>query len=86
MSDTMPMKHTFAGGEFRNNYHNTIVVQKNNLIDTLSKPRTALIQGIENDEPINHQVHSTTYVEDSDNILVAISKKKIFIGANWCNN
>jgi hypothetical protein len=56
------------------------------LIDTHSKSRTALIQGIENDESINHQVHLTTYVEDSDNISVAMSKTKIFIGANLCNN
>jgi hypothetical protein len=39
-----------------------------------------------NDEPINHQVHLTTYVEDSNNISVAKSKKKIFVGANLCNN
>jgi hypothetical protein len=38
------------------------------------------------DESINHHVHSTTYVEDSDNISVAMLKKKIFIGANLCNN
>jgi hypothetical protein len=38
------------------------------------------------DEPVNHQVHSTTYVEDSNNISVVKSKKKIFIGANLCNN
>jgi hypothetical protein len=38
------------------------------------------------DEPTNHQVHSTTYVEDSDKILVAKSKKKIFVGTNLCNN
>jgi hypothetical protein len=55
------------------------------LIDISAKPRTTLIQGRENDEPINHQVHSTTYVEDSDNISVAKSKKKIFVGANLCN-
>jgi hypothetical protein len=47
---------------------------------------TALIQGTENDKPINHQIHSTAYVEDSDNISVAKSKKKIFVGANLCNN
>jgi hypothetical protein len=46
----------------------------------------ALIQGTENDKPINHQVHSTAYVEDSDNISVAKSKKKIFVAANLCNN
>jgi hypothetical protein len=45
-----------------------------------------LIQGRENDEPINHQVHSTTYVEDYNNISVAMSKKKIFVGTNLCNN
>jgi hypothetical protein len=56
------------------------------LIDISAKPRTALIQGRENDEPINHQVHSTTYVEDFDNISVAKSKRKILLGANLCNN
>jgi DNA-binding cell septation regulator SpoVG len=34
--DAMPMRHTFFGGEFRNNHHSTIDVQKSNLIDTLS--------------------------------------------------
>jgi hypothetical protein len=38
------------------------------------------------DDPINHQVHSTTYVEDFDNILIAKSKKKILIRDNLCNN
>jgi hypothetical protein len=56
------------------------------LIDISTKLRMALIEGRENDEPINHQAHSTRYVEDSDNISVAKSKKKIFIGANLCNN
>jgi hypothetical protein len=56
------------------------------LIDISAKLRTALIQGRENDEPINLQVHSTTYVEDSDNILVVKSKKKIVLRANMCNN
>jgi hypothetical protein len=45
-----------------------------------------LIQGRENDEPTNHQVHSTMYVEDFDNISVAKSKKKILLRANLCNN
>jgi hypothetical protein len=38
------------------------------------------------DEPVNHQVHSTMYVEDYDNISFAMSKNKIFIRANMCNN
>jgi hypothetical protein len=38
------------------------------------------------DKLINHHVHSTTYVEDFDNISVANSKKKILLGANMCNN
>jgi hypothetical protein len=37
-------------------------------------------------EPTNHQLYSTTYVEDSDMISVAKSKKKIFVGTNLCNN
>jgi hypothetical protein len=54
-----------------------------------------LFQGEENDVSIlggdlkadcSNKVHSTMYVEDSDNILVAKSKKKIFVGANLCNN
>jgi hypothetical protein len=56
------------------------------LIDISAKLRTTLIHGRENDEPINHQVHSTTYVKDSDNISVAKPKKKIFVGANLCKN
>jgi hypothetical protein len=44
------------------------------------------LMAIRRDEPINHQAHSTTYVEDSDNILVAKSKMKIFVGADQCNN
>jgi hypothetical protein len=56
------------------------------LVDISTKLRTTLIQGRENAAPINHQVHSITYVENSDNILVAKSKKKIFVGANLCNN
>jgi predicted metal-dependent hydrolase len=55
------------------------------LIDISTKSRVALIQGRENDEPIN-QVHSTTYVEDFDNISVAKSKKKILLGAYLCSN
>jgi hypothetical protein len=50
LSEAMPMKHTFVGGEFRNNHHNTIDVQKSNLIDTLSKSRMTLIQGRENND------------------------------------
>jgi hypothetical protein len=46
----------------------------------------ALIQGSENDEPINHQVHSTMYVEEFDNISVTMSKKKIFVRAILCND
>jgi hypothetical protein len=56
------------------------------LIDISRKPWTALIQGRENDEPINHQVYTTTYVEVFYNISVAKSKKKILLGANPCNN
>jgi hypothetical protein len=57
-----------------------------NLIDISIKMSMALIQGRENDEPMNHQVYSTTYVKDSENVSVAKSKKKIFVGANLCNN
>jgi hypothetical protein len=38
------------------------------------------------DVPMNHQVYSTTYVEDFDNISVAKSKKKILLGDNMGNN
>jgi hypothetical protein len=56
------------------------------LIDISAKLRTTSIHGRENDEPTNHQVHSTVYVEDFDNISVAKSKKKIFVGVNLCCN
>jgi hypothetical protein len=68
------------------NCNNRVAETMSDLIDIFAKLRTALIQGRENDEPINHQVHSTTYVEDFDNISVAKSKKKILLGANMCNN
>jgi hypothetical protein len=68
------------------NCNNKVAETMSDLIDISAKPRTALIQGRENDEPINHQVHSTTYVEDFDNISVAKSKRKILLGANLCNN
>jgi hypothetical protein len=65
--------------------NNKIAKNMSNLIDISTKPGTALIQWRENDEPINLQVHSTMYVKDFDNISVAKSKKKIFVGANLCN-
>jgi hypothetical protein len=70
----------------KTNCNNKVAETMSDLIDISAKPRTSLIQGRENDEPINHQVHSTTYVEDFDNIPRAKSKKKILLGANLCNN
>jgi hypothetical protein len=66
--------------------NNKIAKNMSDLIDISTKPGTTLIQWRENDEPINLHVHSTMYVKDSDNISVAKSKKKIFVGANLCNN
>jgi hypothetical protein len=40
---------------------------------------------MKHDEPINHQVYLTTYVEDFDNISIAKLNKKILLGANPCN-
>jgi hypothetical protein len=73
-------------GDLKANCNNKVAETMSDLIDISAKLRMALIQGRENDEPINYQVHSTTYVEDFDNILVAKSKKKILHGANLCNN
>jgi hypothetical protein len=75
-----------VGGDLKANCNNKVAETMSDLIDISAKPRTALIQGRENDEPINHQVHSTTYIEDFDNISVAKAKKKILLGANLCNN
>jgi hypothetical protein len=74
------------GGDLKANCNNKVAENMSDLIDISTKPRMALIQGRENDEPINNQVHSTTYVEDSDNISIAMSKKKIFVEAKLCNN
>jgi hypothetical protein len=74
-----------VGGDLKANCNNKVAEKMCDLIDISAKLRKALIQGRENDEPINHQVHSTMYVEDSDNISVAKSKKKIFVGADICN-
>jgi hypothetical protein len=76
-SDVMVSKYTSIGGKFKANHSNTASVHKRKMTDTLSKPRTALIQGRENDEPMNHQL---------DNTSAAISCKKINIGFNLCNN
>jgi hypothetical protein len=75
-----------VGGDLKANCNNKVAETMSNLIDISIKPRIALIQRRENGEPINHQVHSTTHVEDSDSILVAKSKKKMFLGANLRNN
>jgi hypothetical protein len=75
-----------VGADLKANCNNKVAENMSDLIDISTKPRTALIQGRQNDEPINHQVHSTTYVEVCENISVAKSKKKIFVGANLCNN
>jgi hypothetical protein len=75
-----------VGDDLKVNCNNKVAETMSDLIDISAKLRMALIQGRENDEPINHQVHSTTYVEDFDNISVAKSKKKILLGANLCNN
>jgi hypothetical protein len=74
------------GGDLKANCNNKVAEKMSDLIDTSTKPRTNMIHGRENDEPTNRQVHLTTYVEDSNNISVAKSKKKIFVGANLCNN
>jgi hypothetical protein len=75
-----------VGGDLKVNCNNKVDEMMSDLIDISAKPSTALIQGRENDEPTNHQVHSTMYVEDFDNISVAKSKKKILLRANLCNN
>jgi hypothetical protein len=58
-------------GDLKSNCNNKVAETMSDLIDISTKLRMALIQGRENDELINHQVHLTTYVEDFDNILVA---------------
>jgi hypothetical protein len=75
-----------VGRDLKVNCNNKVDEMMSDLIDISAKPSTALIQGRENDEPTNHQVHSTMYVEDFDNISVAKSKKKILLRANLCNN
>jgi hypothetical protein len=75
-----------VGSDFKANCNKKVDKTMSDLIGISAKPRTALIQGRENNEPINHQFHSTTYVEDFDNISVAKSKKKILLGANLSKN
>jgi hypothetical protein len=57
-----------VGADLKANCNNIFAENMSDLIDTSAKPRMALIQGRENDEPTNHQVHSTMYVEDFDMI------------------
>jgi hypothetical protein len=75
-----------VGGDWKANCNNKVAKTMSDWVDISAKPRTTLIQGRGNYEPINHQVYSTTYVKDFDNISVAKSKKKILVGANMCNN
>jgi hypothetical protein len=75
-----------VGDDLKANCNSKVAEIMSDLIDISAKPRTALILGRQNDKCINHQVHSTTYVKDSENISVAKSKKRIFVGANLCNN
>jgi hypothetical protein len=75
-----------VGSDFKANCNKKVAKTMSDLIGISAKPRIALIQGRENNEPINHQFHSTTYVEDFDNISVAKSKKKILLGANLSKN
>jgi hypothetical protein len=75
-----------VGSDLKASCNNKVAETMSDFIDISAKLRMALIQGRENDEVINHQVHSTTYVEDFDNISIAKSKKKILLGANLCNN
>jgi hypothetical protein len=76
-----------VGGDLKANCNNN-VTEKNERLDWyICKADDSFdLRERENDEPINHQVHSTTYVEDYGNILVAKSKKKIFVRANLYNN
>jgi hypothetical protein len=57
-----------VGGDLKANCNNNVAEKMSDLIDIATKLRMALIQGRENDESINHQVHSILYIEDSDNI------------------
>jgi hypothetical protein len=71
-----PYDVAIVGADFRANCNNKVAENMSDLIDISAKPRMALIQGREDDEPTNHQVHSTMYVEDSDKISVAKSKEE----------
>jgi hypothetical protein len=62
---------TIIGRDLKANCNNKVAKKMSNLNDISTKPRMALIQGRESDEPVNDQVYSSMYVEDSDNISVA---------------
>jgi hypothetical protein len=49
-----------VGDDLKAKCNNKVVETMSDLIDISAKSRMALIQGRENDEPINCQVHSTT--------------------------
>jgi hypothetical protein len=46
-----------VGRDLKVNCNNKVDEMMSDLIDISAKPSTALIQGRENDEPTNHQVH-----------------------------
>jgi hypothetical protein len=49
-----------VGDDLKAKCNNKVVETMSDLIDISAKSRMALIQGRENDEPINYQVHPTT--------------------------
>jgi hypothetical protein len=59
LSDVMSRKYSFVGCKFKVDHHKAAAVHKRNFLNTHSKPRTALFQGGEDDEPITPHIIST---------------------------
>jgi hypothetical protein len=83
LSDVLPRTYLYVGGKFKVDHPNTAAVHKRKLINTLSKPRMALIQWGENDEPMNHQLNSTVYIGNSGSISAS---KQVFFGVRYKKN
>jgi hypothetical protein len=55
LSDVMSIKYSFVGCKFKVDHRKAAAVHKRNLLNTHSKPRTALFKGGKDDEPLVHQ-------------------------------
>jgi hypothetical protein len=73
LSDVLLRTYMFVGGKFKADHQTTAAVHKRKLINTLSKPRTALIQGTVDDEPKATNIVSSIECQEKYNDLRSVA-------------